>query len=116
MMVARSEGDESNPFFLARVRWIASLALAMTVQNQLRALFETTSERRMGIAALRPSYRVFETTEQFSVLHRRLHESSRVGAEFAHDFVVVGLFDGHRLQAIFRQPQQTCIGVRHQHG
>jgi hypothetical protein len=29
----------------------------------LRALFDTTSERRLGIAALHPSYKLFETAD-----------------------------------------------------
>jgi len=51
--------------------------------------------RAMGFAkALNPSYELF--------LYRRFHEPGRIGAEFAHDLVVIRLFHGDWLQAIFR--------------
>jgi hypothetical protein len=36
------------------------------------------------------------------LLYRRLHEPRGVVTEFAHDFIVIRLFDAHGLQAILR--------------
>jgi hypothetical protein len=41
-------------------------------------------------------------TAERSFLHHRFHEPRRIGAEFAHDLVVIRLLDGHGLQATFR--------------
>src|SRR5882724_6370519 len=50
-----------------------------------------------------------------SLRDRRLHKARGVGAELAHDLVVIGLFDGHGLQAMLGQSQQARVRVRHQH-
>ena len=55
-------------------------------------------------------------TNALSFFERRLNEPKRVRAEFAHDLVVIGLFDSHGLQPVFRQPKQARIGVSHQQG
>jgi hypothetical protein len=36
------------------------------------------------------------------LLDRRFHEPHRIGAELAHDLVVIGVLHAHRLQAVFR--------------
>lgn len=37
-----------------------------------------------------------------SFFYHCFDEPRRIGAEFAHDLVVIGLFDGHRLEPILR--------------
>ena len=49
------------------------------------------------------------------LLYRRLHKPRRIVTELAHDLVVIRLFDGHRLQPVFRQPQQPRVRIGHQH-
>jgi len=59
------------------------------------------------------------TTRGSSVLsppQRRLDESLRILTEFAHRPEMIRLLQPHRLQAVFRQPQQLRIGIGHQHG
>ena len=44
-----------------------------------------------------------------SLRHRRFHEPLRVLAKLPHDLVVIGVLHRHRLQPVFRQPQQRRV-------
>jgi hypothetical protein len=53
--------------------------------------------------------------ELASLLQHRLDEHLGIGPEFAHEPIVIGVFDRHRLQSVFGQPQQPRARICHEH-
>src|ERR1700704_4004001 len=88
----RGAKRRSNPFFLYAARWIASRSLS----SGARSRDPVARNDGPGAKKNQPP----PSALPCSLRYRRFHEPRRIGAEFAHDLVMIRLFDGYRLQPI----------------